>query len=315
MKSLHVIIYVLIIHFIFATHTYAEELVFNKYIALDDKRIDPHEKTRVMLFSSQFSIFPLFNQPAVFIQSPALQGVDPLAGMLGAIIGVSLANKHNESERNLAIEFNDGLSNALKQIDINKEIESNLVKRLEQNTLFNQLTFEPVSNNNELAQAGLLIKIQEPSIITLSTKTYFDAELRSLYIETNSKVWKKNEVRPIYFSEISVSSAYIQESSKTELRKKWIENEGELLKTKIREGIGEVTKLLVNDLMKYNAFDALTQDPTSIEITHANTGKKIKAKLYKVEESPDRLIGRLGAPDSSILTSIPLSNVKLINSH
>lgn len=303
------------INLVFSNLVYAEELVYSKNIALKESRINPDEKTRVMLFTSQFSIFPQFNQPAVYLQTPVIQGVDPLSALIGALIGARMVNQFNQSDRDTAIAFNNGLNEALSEININQEIQAALTASLSQHHLFKQLTFEEVGHINELAQAGLLIKIEEPSTLTLSTRVYFDAQLKSVYLETNTKIWKKNETKPIYFSELNYSSAYLTESSKSELRGRWIADHGALLKAKIREGIVEITHMLIQDLLENQTVETASQHPLVIETLNANTSKKLKTTLYKLEETPDRLIGRLGAPDSSILASIPKTNFTAISSN
>lgn len=314
-KLIKLLFLITITGLIFSNAVYAEDLVFSKNIALDKKRINADEKTRVMLFTSKFSIFPQFNQPAVFIQTPVLQGVDPLAALIGALIGAKMANQLNETDRDTVIAFNNGLTQALSGININQEIETALAASLPQHPLFQKLSFEEVGHINELAQAGLLIKIEEPSILTLATRVYFDAQLKSVCVETNTKIWKKNEARPIYFSELNYSSSYLAESSKSALREKWIANQGDLLKTKIREGITEITHMLAQDLLENPSIESISQHPVLIETLNANTSKKLKATLYRIEETPDRLIGRLGAPSSSILSSIPKTNFTISSSN
>ncbi len=144
--------------------------------------------------------------------------------------------------------------------------------------------------------------------MTLQTRVHFDPQLKSLCLETSSKIWRKNEARPIYFSDLSYASAYLSETSKVDLKKRWVANNGELLKTKIKEGVAEISHMLANDLSANHAIETDSANPVLIETLNNLTNKKIQTTLYAVEDMPDRLIGRLGSPDSSLLWSIPRTN-------
>ncbi|HEY8118151.1 MAG TPA: hypothetical protein VIE91_02815 [Methylophilaceae bacterium] len=298
-----------------ATFCHADDLASEKRICLNSNSIGPDQKSRVMLFTSKFSIYPQFNQPTVFLMQPAIQGVNPLAAMVGAIAGTLIVNGSNTSTSNSAAAFNNELNSALASININAELRSAIETELSKNESFKKLEFEEVAHINDLSQAGLLTRIEEPSTLTLATRIYFDAQLKSLNVESSAKIWKKNEVKPVYFSELVYSSPYLAESSKADLRQKWVSNNSELLLTKIREGIVEISRMLASDISSKPVTDSNEIHPMMVEITNANTSKKLKTTLYAVQEMPDRLIGRLGSPDSSILTSIPRTNFAVLSSN
>ncbi len=287
----------------------AEEQPIIKRIFLTKNSINPEEPTRVMLYVSKFSIYPQLNQPAIFIQTPASS--DPLASLVGAIVAVSFINESNKSDRDSAINFNTNINNALSSININDELKIAIQTDLSKNETFKKLEFEEAGHINELSQAGLLTRIEEKSILTLATRIHFDTQLKSLCFESSAKIWRKNEAKPIYFTDLNYSSAYLLETNKNDLKKKWISNGGELLTSKIREGITEISHMLANDLSGSHELQADSLHPTSIKTMNTSTNKEMQTTLYTVEELPNRLIGRLGSPDSSLLTSIPKTNISI----
>jgi hypothetical protein len=288
----------------------AEDQSLPKRIFLNKNSINPEEQTRVMLYTSKFSIYPQLNQPAMFIQMPV--SGDPLASLVGAIVAVTFINESNKSNRDSAINFNNDLNLALlSSININDELKLALQTELSKNESFKKLEFEEVGHINELSQAGLLTRIEEKSTLTLATRVHFDAQLKSLCFESSAKIWRKNEAKPIYFTDLSYSSANLTESNKVDLKQKWVSNNGELLISKIREGIAEIAHMLAIDLSKEHELEADALHPTSIKAINTTTSKEMQTTLYIVEELPNRLIGRLGTPDSSLLTSIPKTNLSV----
>lgn len=287
----------------------AEDFTLNKRIILNKDNLNPDDQIRVMLYTSKFSIYPQLNQPATFIQAPA--SGDPLASLVGAFIAVALINESNKSDRDSAINFNKDLNNALISININEELKLAIQTELSENDSFKKLEFEELTHINELAQAGLITKIEEKTILTLATRVHFDAQLKSLCFETNAKIWRKNETKPLYFTELSYSSAYLQESNKGELKKIWTLNNGELLIAKIKEGIADISHMLAKDISLNHQLVTDTLKATPIKTINTTTNKEMQTTLFVVEEFPNRLIGRLGSPESSLLTSIPKTNITL----
>lgn len=287
-----------------------DEFTFDQRIQINKEKVHYEEPLRVMIYSNPFSIYPQFNQPAAYIQTPVIAGVDPLSAMIGAFISVAAINQINQSEKDAAVLFNQNLTNTMSTLDVNNVFQSQLVSQL--NASFKQVNFEEVLKSNSLAQAGLLVRIEEPTILTLSNHIYFDAQLRSVLVETNAKVWKKNESRPIYFTELSYASENLTESSKDVLKRMWVENDGILLKEKIKEGINAISKMLINDLSSIKNESELSS--SFIEFNNPNNAKTINTIIYvdKTEqENLNRTIGRLGSPDSSRLMSIPKSHFKI----
>lgn len=310
---IRVISIVLTVNLFLPTFVQAEELIFSKRVTFKKDRVSDREQVRLMLYTSPFSIFPQFNQPATYIQTPVIQGIDPLSSMIGTFIGVAILNKMNQSEKDAAVSFNNDLKNSFSNFDINEEFITSLSHAVDKHPSFKQLNVEKVNHINELAQAGLLIKVTEPTILTISNRIYFDVQLKSVYVEANTKVWKKNEARPIYFSDISYSSDSIEGLSKDKLRQKWTENEGELLKEKIKEGINSITTLLMSELTEIQDGTKLESSKILIEMQNPNNEKKLATSLYLYLEEPNRLTGRLGSPDSSLLASLPKANIKIIS--
>ena len=288
---------------------------FASRIPFKKNQLNADEKIRVMLHISKSSIYPQFNQPAVFLQSTNAPAGSGGAGVAAAIIvdivGVLIANHLSEADRDEAVKFNHQIETAIASIDINSEFKASLQNELSKLEQFKKTEFESVEHLNELSQAGLIARIEEPTILTLATRIHFDEELKTLCFSTNAKVWRKNEVVPIYLGDLNYLSAYLHGANTEDLKKKWAADNGRLLKDKISEGVAEVTRLLVQEL---SADDTKPADITTqmfVETLNPNTNKKIQAPLYILEDMPDRLIGRLGAPDSSLVASIPKVNVTL----
>jgi len=286
---------------------YAHRIAFNK------SQVNAEDKTRIMLYTSKVSIFPQFNQPAMFVQNTTAQGSSgaAAAAALGNLLGALLMNHFSAADRDAAVAFNHQLEAVLATIDINNEIKASVQAELSKTAFFKKIEFESVEHVNELSQAGLLTRIEEPTILTLATQVHFDEGLKTLCLGSSIKIWRKNEVQPIYFSDLNYTSAYQHASKDDELRKRWVANDGELLKEKIREGIAEVTRLLVQELSASHSSESDSNFQLFIETLNPKTNKKVQAPFYVQEDMPDRLVGRLGAPDSSLLASIPKANVTL----
>ncbi|HEY7986589.1 MAG TPA: hypothetical protein VIE17_06680 [Methylophilaceae bacterium] len=311
-----------------------DKVVFPMRIAFNNSGVDADGKTRIMLYSSKFSIYPQFSKPPTYYQGyqnyqssgrhsggggGGGAGV-ALAAAVITVLGAMYLNHLNDVDRGEAAKFNSELEAALATIDINKELQQSLQTELSKVDRFKQMDFESVEHVNDLSQAGLLIRIEEPTILTVAVNVHFDEELKSLCVGANTKVWRKNNAVPIYFSDLDYTSAYLNGAKPEDLRKQWMGNDGELLKAKIREGIAEVTRMLVKELtVKATPVNGVPPpDDTyalSIETINPATNKKCQAPFYVSEDMPDRLVGRLGSPDSSLMASIPKRNVTLKSPH
>lgn len=300
-------VYIAGLMFLFSIPASSQELAFAKHIYLDKSNLIFSGKTRVMLYSSPFSIYPPYNQSGGYIAIPAVQGVDPVSSLVGAIVGAAIINETNKAERDKAVRFNQEIDRVLTGLNINENFQTALQNRFEHDNWLQIREYEPVSHINELAQPGLLVRIEEDSILTLQTKVHFDSQLKSLWVEASAKLWRKNQARPIYFSEISYASPQLAESQKQDLQKKWIEQDGTLLIERIKEGIAEVARLLAMDL-ELKSDEPLSNEPLKIEAFTTRSSKPIMTEFYPIEDTPNRMIGRLGASDSAVLASMPKSN-------
>jgi hypothetical protein len=291
----------------------AAEPIYAKKIAFNSADIHSKEKIRVMLHTSKFSIYPKFNQGAIYLQTPALQGVDPISSLVGTFIAVTMINEANKADRDSAVAFNHHLDDALKTININDEIQKSVAAELAKIGFFDDTQFEIIDNINGLGQAGLIVRIEEKYTLTLASRLYFDSQLKSLCIETSSKIWQKNQTKPIHYSELIYRSEYLNASGKVELQNKWTQNNGELLATKIKEGIQEITGLLANELANKKWGELENTKPLEIETINVYDGKKTKTPFYVLNETPDRLIGRVHSFDSANILSLPKTSV--LSSH
>jgi hypothetical protein len=287
-----------------ASETHADEtteVTPIKRIALAEK-IPQDETMRVMLYSNEFSLYPRLNRGPIYVPYQGVPGASAGQAALGAAIGMMFVNRLNSSERGQALAFKEQIDEALAQLDIKDELESALAAELQQGG-HQHLEFEHVIRGYELAQPGLLNRIAEKNILTLAAEVSFDGELRALCIRASAKLWRKEQTRPLYYSELSYLSPSLQEASQKELRAHWVNNNGELLRTRIQEGLAEVAHMLALDL---KASDDVTSLATvNREIVSPLSGKKVKTDFYTVEEKPGRLMGRPDSLDSSLLMSIP----------
>lgn len=285
------------------SQVHAEEIVEVtpiKRIALREK-IAQDETIRVMLYSNEFSLYPRLNRGPVYVPYQNVPGANAGQAALGAAIGMMFVNRMNSSERGQALAFKGQIDEALAQLDIKGELEHALAIELQRDG-YAHLAFEHVVRGHELAQPGLLTRIEEKNILTLATEVSFDAELRALCIRASAKLWHKEQTRPLYHSDLSYLSPSLQETSQKELRARWASDNGALLRAHIQEGLAEVAHMVALDLKSNEAAPPV---PVSTEIVSPVTGKKIKTDFYIVEEKSGRRIGRPDSMDSALLMSIP----------
>jgi hypothetical protein len=278
----------------------ATEITPIKRIALMEE-IPQDEPLRVMLYSNEFNLYPRLNRGPIYVPYQNVAGASAGQAALGAAIGMMFVNRLNSSERAQALAFKSQIDEALAQLDIKGELEHALSAEL---LLGEQplLAFEHAVRGHELAQPGLLTRIAEKNILTLATEVSFDTELRAIAIRSSVKLWRKEQTRPLYYTELSYLSPRLPETSQKDLRARWVNDGGALLRTRIQEGLAEVAHMLALDLKSETTSSA----PANREIVSPFTGKKVKADFYAVEEKPGRLVGRPDSPNSSLLMSIPL---------
>ena len=283
---------------------FAADLTGSKKVSLKTDVLHAENTTRVMLYSTDFSIYPKLNQSPMYLGNQYPPGTSPAAAVVGAILAGMLITKVSDVERDSTIAFSNQIHEALSAININDELESSLRAELLKNEALKNLEFEQVVHIHDLAQPGLLIRIQEKTILTLATYINFDAKLQSLCLTTTAKLWLKDVSTPAYFSDLSYASPTLSETGKSDLRQKWTANSGELLCKRIKEGIAEIAYMLAKDLTDKSSTQT-SPSAIKMEVITPSSGKKVETLFYALEEKPERLIGRPDSLDSSLLMSIP----------
>lgn len=271
-----------------------------------EANIDRNEAMRVMLYSNEFSLYPKLTSGPIYLSNQAPPGVSGGAAALGTIIGMMFVNKMNASERETALQFKRQIDHALAELDIKSELKNALATELQKEELSDHLEFESVVRGHELAQPGLLTRITEKNILTLATAVSFDAELRAICIRGSAKLWRKDQTKPLYYSELNYASQRFEETGLKDLRARWSSDNGEMLRSRIKEGLAEIAHMLLLDLKTApNVDESSLLVFANLEVISPFTGKKIKTSFHTVEENSERLIGRPDSPDSSLLMSLP----------
>lgn len=281
----------------------AEPQVGMQRIALQTGLYNPDDQTRIMLYSNEFSLLPVSRLNGIYLGNQAPPGVSAGSATLGLMLASLFINHVNSQDAADAVAFKNTVEHYLQDIDIKNEIQNSLSAALTMTQQFKHLEFEHVKRVFELAQPGLLIKIEEKQIMTLTISVSFDHDLKAILIHAQGKLWLKNSSVPIYASEFSYLSSPIQASTLEQLRILWTANQGEQLKVKIREGIHELMWMVAQDMQP--AQNELHEFMENIQLTDPVTGKKNKANFYQTLSKPERLIGRSGSIQSAVMVSIP----------
>jgi hypothetical protein len=286
--------------FITSFSTFAAEPTITKRIELVDK-LDTEEGLRVLVYSDDFrqSAFPSY----YFTGSTSAPPGSNAAGVAAANLVVSLIVKGiNESRERDALQFHKQLAGVFSTIDIRKLVLGKIEETLRK-TGFDKIAIEEVREPSDLAQPSLLIRIQERNILTLNTKYSFDPSMRSMHFLISASLWKKDIVDPVYYTELQYSSDAMPDLGSTDLRAKWIADDGKLIADFLHQGIEEVARMLAADLLSAEKWK--TADiPVSIAWHSPVSGASVTSAFYPVEEQNNRIVGRPYSPQAALLLSV-----------
>lgn len=272
-------------------------------IALQSGQVNAEDQTRVMLFSHHFSLLPSNKQNGLYLGNTLPPNVTPAAGALGMVIGTWLINHQASQEATAAMNFKTQVEQHLQEINITEELQQSLHAALMGTEQFKDLAFEHAKRSFELAQPGLLVRIEEKQIMTLATSVSFDHAMKAILISAQAKLWLKNQSAPIYSSDFSYVSPAIAANGVEAQRSAWLANQGQALKDRIRQGIQELSWMVAQDMHPaQNELEVLMEN---IQLTDPTTGKSNKVNFYQTLNKPERLIGRSGTQESALMLSIP----------
>jgi hypothetical protein len=216
----------------------AEEIKITRRIPFSGA-LDTAAPLRLMLHANAFSILP---QQAVTgyygSPPPAPPGTGVGAAALGNVLGILLVKGITERKEQARLEFIQQIEDALANFNIGQELSAEVATTLKR-AQFSSLAIEPVDEPANLEQPGLLVRIQENLILTLSTQCSFDAQLRSVHMETAARLWSKGKTKPVYLSRLRFSSPSLGDLGMDDLRDSWSANNGALLLGYLRQGIRE----------------------------------------------------------------------------
>lgn len=294
----------LLLNSLLTSHALAAELqpVIER-IALHVDQYSAEDQTRVMLFSHSFSLLPSNKQSGLYLGNTLPPNVTPAAGAIGIVLGTWLVNQQVSQEATAAMNFKTQIEQHLQEINITEEIQQALHAALVNSEQFKQLTFEHAKRSYELAQPGLLVRIEEKQIMTLATSVSFDHAMKAILINAQAKLWLKDQSQPIYSSDFSYVSPAIAATGTEAQRTAWLANQGQALKERIRQGIQELSWMVAQDM--HPAQDELQVLMENIQLTDPATGKSSKVNFYQTMNKPERLIGRSGTQESALMLSIP----------
>lgn len=261
---------------------------------------DPVQSRRIML-----GVAP----PAHTLAAPLLMpaqvqpppGTSAGAAALGSLVATLFIRGIEGDKERAAAEFAAGLGHALSGIDLPRELADQLRKQLERAGYLKGAVLEEVSDAADLEQPGLLLRILERDIFTLDARCVFDRNMTSLHLFTSVRLWRKDGFKPVYAARLHyVSKSFADEQ---EARRRWIADEGRLLRRSLQEGIAETARMFVADTALRAAGGSLPAGTVQASWIAPDTGKAAPSAIYMLEAGEERILGRRASPEETI--SIP----------
>ena len=284
-----------------ATAMAAETRILRR-IALTES-LDPNTELRLMEYTSWHPMLPqkYVDTSGMTTNHTAPPGVSGGAATAGNIIGMLVVKAVTENDQKNVHEYRENLEAILSQFDFSTELSSEIAQVLK-GANFKGVATELVPEQTELEQPGLLVRIPENNIVTLSTICYFDKAQRNVNISSAVRVWKKNSSKAFYFTEMRYSSPSLPDAA--DPHQAWLENNGALLVGYLHQGVHEIGKMFSLDLLQQGGV-GMAAVPLTANWLKPFDGTRVSTVFYPLEDGPERIIGRPYSPEAGLLLSIP----------
>lgn len=285
------------------TLSFADEVRIPRRIALQQP-LDHGEDMRVMLVTSTDGLLPGHYHDTVL---PLL--VNTFTGALGwyvaagIILTVANTKVSNENGASKKVELQNRLVPVLKDSNISEQFEHHIMDAF-QRAAFERIAIEHPEDATDLEQPGLLSRITERNVITVSVQCFFDEDGRRFNSITDVYVWKKNQTVPIYFTQLFYSSPTIASAIGSEPFDYWLKDNGKALLSQFPIAAQETASMLHMDLLS-SSPTPLAATPKDTVWTNFATATRSNVPLFVLQSNQERLIGRPYAPETAILVSLP----------
>jgi hypothetical protein len=234
------------------------------------------------------------------VQAPP--GTSPGAAAAGTLIGLLIVKSMEDSKQRGVAEFTAGVNDALSQVDMARELGERLRAELDRAGYLKGAVLERVSDASDLEQPGLLVHIKERDIYALHVRSAFDPQATSLHVLTNARLWRKDDPNPVYAGRLRYVSRSLGDDP--EARRRWIADNGALLKRTLREGIAETARIFVADIAVRAGSPRVPAEPVQVPWIALETGRSTPGALYVLTQTEDRIVGQTKLPAEETL-SVP----------
>ena len=279
----------------------AQELEKKPPAAVFDAK-DPAITRRIMLNVAKPA--ETLAAPMVFY-GPVAQpppGTSPGAAAIGNVLGMLIVSRIEAGKDRTVAEFASGVTQALSGLDMRRELADALRKELERTGHLKGAVLEEVADASDVEQPGLLVRIQERDIFTLDVRCVFDRRMTSLHLLSGVRFWRKDDFKPLHSAQLHyVSKSFGDES---EARRRWIEDDGALLKQSLREGIVETARMFAADTALRSSDAALPAETVEASWIAPETGNSAPAPIHVLARGEGRILGQNRAPAEKTV-SIP----------
>jgi len=227
------------------------------------------------------------------------------AGVAAYLIVSLVARSMNDSGRADALQFATEAKAVADKAAVADALEAAMTKRLDAGGLLRRTAVERVGDPALLEQPGLLVRVEEPLILTLSARYFFHPDLRSLHMLSTLRVWRKNGFAPIHQAELHYQSSETPDSAKDRSQKHWTVDDGKSLHEALAEAVEQTVALMAVDLAQWQAGTETAEPPLTATWINVYNGKKETGPLYVVGSAPGRWLARPRSKESTLLISLP----------
>lgn len=303
--NIRIAVFIFAVLFVTSTHvSRAEEPKLARRIELK-QQFDRSEDIRLMLMASTEGLLPGVHRDAIIAHrmvnySPA---VSPAYSIAGNVISALIIKAYNDNGNSNKVELKNRMVSVLKDVNITKQFEQRITESLQQ-AAFDRIAIEHPEDATDLEQPGLLARIGEKNILTVSVECFFDTDGRRFNSIADVYVWRTNETVPIYFSQLYYSSPTIASSIGIEPFDYWLKDNGQALLSQFPIAAQETARMLQMDLLSNSPYPLATT-PKDTVWTNIATATRSNVPLFVLQSNQERLVGRPYAPETAILVSLP----------